>query len=491
MSVQLDLGSLRLSCPSIGLDLALTSSASISTLLHSCSLNTPSVANIESGRLWVAPAANVKLHVIVTWPSSLSKQRVIKLNQYLVTALQHAAVSSILLAPRLWTQLNFQPSLTVKPSQCPNTCFLVVSLTATTLSLTGKKAPTHRLGKDVPISHLKPPEGLPHWTLDELHLGLRISSSMRCPTLKNDSMLFEDSTPLEHQADMSSNPTAELTGLEQCIDLIDAALRLALSDLPSKALSGLKITKRSSFKHLDDICPAMWNPGHLEALASRAVFLPAISHALSNSVSQRAQSISLREKLKEISRQESVVTSENQEIEPQVIQKAVNIRLWRLMQRRLRDPTAGKKLKSIRIADPALPSSELDEDADNILSFEHEGEQHIHYPSEDFLELDEEGDEEENLLDVEYGSKWEDLFTSVELEDCLFDHDMLDDLHDQQPDGYTRITDTCVEDDMSSNSEDMLELLRYQCLKQSWIQLIAFGPPSSQVVSHLAFGPIL
>lgn len=77
-------------------------------------------------------------------------------------------------------------------------------------------------------------------------------------------MLFEDPTPLEQQADSGSTSTAELDNAEQSIDLVDAALRLALSNLPPKAFSGLKITEKASFKHLEDICPAMWRPSHLE-----------------------------------------------------------------------------------------------------------------------------------------------------------------------------------------------------------------------------------
>lgn len=79
-------------------------------------------------------------------------------------------------------------------------------------------------------------------------------------------MLFEDSTPLERQTDSSSPSPAELGNVELVIDLIDAALRLALTNLSSKTLAGKKITEKSSFKHLDDVCPAIWSPGHLEVV---------------------------------------------------------------------------------------------------------------------------------------------------------------------------------------------------------------------------------
>lgn len=81
-------------------------------------------------------------------------------------------------------------------------------------------------------------------------------------------MLFEDSTLLERQADPSLTSSVELGDLEHVVGLIDAALRLALTDLSPKALTGRKVTEKSSFKHLDSICPAMWSPDHLEVVFS-------------------------------------------------------------------------------------------------------------------------------------------------------------------------------------------------------------------------------
>ncbi|CAD0089253.1 unnamed protein product, partial [Aureobasidium vineae] len=375
---------MRLSCPSTGLDLALTSNASISTLAQSC--NTPSITHIESGR----------------------------------------------------------------PSQFSSTClFLAVSLTTAPLPVTNKKAPTHRLGKDVPFSHLKPPEGLSQWTLDQVHLKFDITSPSQSSVPENDAMLFECSTILEDQANVSSSSLAGTNNLEGAIGLIDAALRLALANLTPKALMNIKITERSSFKHLDEVCPAMWNP----------VLLPTISHALSNSISRRARSFSLKEKLKEISRQECPVMSNGQHTEPLTTQKAVSIRLWRLMQRRLRDPSAGKRLKSILISDAPLSTSEQDEDIDNSLSFEHGSEHSILQQSENCLGLDD-ADDEEDLLEIEYESECENLFRSADLEpdESPSDDEMLDCLHNGQHDNYDQVVASDIDDETASVFEDMLEL---------------------------------
>ncbi|THW64281.1 hypothetical protein D6D20_02997 [Aureobasidium pullulans] len=353
MCAHIDLGNLRLSCPSTRLDLVLTSNASFSTLARRSFQDTISATNIESACVWIAPATNVHLLLNITCPSFASGQYIDILKHRLLTALRHAA---------LWTQLNLQPSLSVEPSLHPDTGHLIIiSLTSAPPPSTGKKVPTHRLGKDVPFSHLKPPEGVPHWTLDQVNLGLDIRSPIQPMTADQDCMLFESPTPLD-QGDDASFPTNGGPKFESIVTLIDAALRLVITNLPPKALSGMKITERSSFKHLGDICPAMWSPGHLEAVASRTIFLPTISHAISDSVQQRARSFSLREKLKEVARQETTTTTSNS---PTTIQKAVSIRLWRLMQRRLRDPSAGKGLKSIQISDETLSMSGPDHEYEN------------------------------------------------------------------------------------------------------------------------------
>ncbi|THY80068.1 hypothetical protein D6C93_10057 [Aureobasidium pullulans] len=441
MSAHIDLGNLRLSCPSTRLDLVLTSNASFSTLAHRSFQDTLSATNIESARVWIAPATNVHLLLNITWPSFAIVFLLLSVMQQSVPfSLTHPS------STKLWTQLNLQPSLSVEPSLHPDTCHLIIiSLTSAPPPSTGKKVPTHRLGKDVPSSHLKSPEGVPHWTLDQVNLGLDIRSPMQPRTIDQDSMLFESPTLLD-QADDASFSTDGGPAPESIVILIDTALRLAITNVPPKALSGMKITERSSFKHLGDICPAMWSPGHLEAVASRTIFLPTISHAVSNSVQQRARSFSLREKLKEVARQETTTTTSDS---PTAIQKAVSIRLWRLMQRRLRDPSAGKGLKSIRISDETLSLSEPDHEYENVLDIEHELDTFVDWQANGCLELGD-MDADDDLLDVEYDDEWEDLFTDAEVDVDLLDDEMLDHSCDQMS------GDLCQ--DLADDLEEMLHL---------------------------------
>jgi hypothetical protein len=130
------------------------------------------------------------------------------------------------------------------------------------------------------------------------------------------------------------------------------------------------------------------------------------------------------------------------------------------MQRRLHDRSAGKKLSSIRASDATLSTLEQDEDADTILSFEYDDKRPVFSQSEDYFGLDEEADEEE-LLDIEYNSEWEDLFTDPEVVTCSSDDDdeMLDCLYENlNEDEDESLFSSGLEDDITSALEDMLEL---------------------------------
>jgi len=129
------------------------------------------------------------------------------------------------------------------------------------------------------------------------------------------------------------------------------------------------------------------------------------------------------------------------------------------MQRRLRDPSAAKRLPSIQISDTIPSTSEQDEDVDNILSFELDDNHHMFPQLEKCLKSDDEVNGEE-LLDVEYESEWEDLFTDSAAEYPVDDdEDMLDYLNiAQHDDDDEDMFSDDLEDDISSALEEMLEL---------------------------------
>jgi len=130
------------------------------------------------------------------------------------------------------------------------------------------------------------------------------------------------------------------------------------------------------------------------------------------------------------------------------------------MQRRLRDPSAAKKLQSIRASTTISSTSAQDADVNNILCFEFDDSHPIYPQFEKFSVFDDEVDEED-LLEIGYESEWEDLFADPAAErPADDDEEMLDCLHIAQhdDDDDEDMFSGDLEDDISSALEEMLEL---------------------------------
>jgi hypothetical protein len=167
-------------------------------------------------------------------------------------------------------------------------------------------------------------------------------------------------------------------------------------------------------------------------MASRAIFLPTISHAISHSVQHRAHSFSLKEKLHEIARQECHTATDSQEYDAQTIQQSVTTRLWRLMQCRLLATSTSKNLVSFQTSSSTLPAADMAHDDRDLLDISN-----LAQGDEELFELVSQSDtrvamilstdsEEEELLDMDHDSGWEHLFTHTQIQDDTLDTEMLD-----------------------------------------------------------------
>lgn len=157
-------------------------------------------------------------------------------------------------------------------------------------------------------------------------------------------------------------------------------------------------------------------------MASRAIFLPTISHAIAHSMRQRCSSSQLKVKLDEIARQERLShvniedeESDHQQRQVKSVQQAVTIRLWRLMQHRLRDSFVVKNIDPILTTN--LESLPVDEDADidDVFNLTDDAEeQTIMQP-----------DTPDEFIDSDYESDWGNLFAYTdEDDDCLFEDEL-------------------------------------------------------------------
>lgn len=207
---------------------------------------------------------------------------------------------------------------------------IAVTLSHDFSTSTVQRTPPHRLGAGVPSSDTKPPNGIQRFNLEEIHLGMMIARSPSQPTrsdrsrnhdpgygyrkgnssIQNSSErdVFDEASIIDFDlstdnvddqwveessldnlptvngrdvqslASSTSSPTAGVRDAysqpdsvrcrdtDGILNLIDAALRLSITDIPTKTLSGIFISEVSSFKRLEDFCPAVWSPDYLSVL---------------------------------------------------------------------------------------------------------------------------------------------------------------------------------------------------------------------------------
>lgn len=212
------------------------------------------------------------------------------------------------------------------------------------------------------------------------------------------------------EQELKANQLPDTVLYSEAIQLIDSALRLAMTERPKRLPSGVQATSVESLKRLSDIAPALWSPDHLPAVASHALFLPTIIHALS-SLSANAKNPNLRAKVDEIARQEGYVNAASSDFDKRMdaknqnlrgTEKAIGVRLWHMMQSGLFDANAARSLK------PLTGQLEGKEPGDQMLEMDLDSSQESHdmefeYDDEDDLFGDDSSETlsyEENDIDL-------------------------------------------------------------------------------------------
>ncbi|KAI9761620.1 MAG: hypothetical protein M1835_008147 [Candelina submexicana] len=169
--------------------------------------------------------------------------------------------------------------------------------------------------------------------------------------------------PAEGQ--LSAAQRTDALHLQHAVHLTDAALRNLICNRPLRTAPGIKV-KRNLTARLADLAPVLWSPGYLPAIAQRAHFIPTIAQAMA-SISTRAHSSTLRDKLMTISalapspilktpRSEISVTGSSS-VDRQAISTVLKARFWRIMQQKLFDPSAAKRLSPLKVSETAETQS--------------------------------------------------------------------------------------------------------------------------------------
>ncbi|USW58408.1 hypothetical protein Slin15195_G117270 [Septoria linicola] len=177
------------------------------------------------------------------------------------------------------------------------------------------------------------------------------------PQLKNGTGL-----PLQSLTRCFSTSDIDMSSSRRCedgvVDLLAAGLHYAIATPTKRSLDHVEVAGREAFKQLGDIWPEIFQPGYMESIASRAVFLPTITHALTQTCFYEARSMALRSKFNEVIRRQS--TLRYQPSSANIIQDLCSSRLWNLMQHGLRSGRPSSRIIATRRANVASLNTSID-----------------------------------------------------------------------------------------------------------------------------------
>ena len=225
------------------------------------------------------------------------------------------------LCSQLWHQLHFsQPSVRTASIEQSRT-LIEVTLTYANETTPRSSNSLHKIDLDVPFFDVKPPPGVLTAVLETVELDIKLYAGDRLSAEPSTGGHDIASAPHWHEcfdddADDSgsemllepenynegrslprlldspstlSEPTLQASISElpetmprtyQVLNLLDAAIRRAISGSLERLSCGIVMKCNRSFKTLSSIAPSLFRPGHLPAVASRSVFLPTIGRSL-------------------------------------------------------------------------------------------------------------------------------------------------------------------------------------------------------------------
>ena len=225
------------------------------------------------------------------------------------------------LCSQLWHQLYFsRPSVRTTSIEQART-LIEVTLTYSNETTSRSSNSPHKIDLDVPFFDVKPPPSVLTAGLETVELDIKLYAGDRLsaePSTggqdiasephwhdwfdddtddSNSEMLLESENynegrslpPLLDSSSTLQEPMFGTTMSElpdtmprtyQVLNLLDAAIKRAISGSLERLPCGIVMKCNRSFKTLSSIAPSLFRPGHLPAVASRAVFLPTISRSL-------------------------------------------------------------------------------------------------------------------------------------------------------------------------------------------------------------------
>ncbi|KAI2485344.1 hypothetical protein Ptr902_04284 [Pyrenophora tritici-repentis] len=285
---------------------------------------------LASGRLWVGRGHGMHIDLKITVrEEALPPHKLAELAE------------AICQAP-IWNQLMLKPTLLLNNAFEPGTVHLDIIHATTGLQEEQKR---HRLFPDVPAADTRPPIGVTTVCLQSVSLSIDIlemsprrkvtakrsdthPGDRRISSTQAQDSLQKGATPHPTTIRKRKRPITETGSTMQQVpvnnsrryidntpwsaidssstrinlyDMVNASLRLTICGTLNKTGNVSKI-KASTFRFgLADVAPSVWRIGYLTALSQRAHLLPTIARSLHQVGYERTVSLSLRDKLMNMS----------------------------------------------------------------------------------------------------------------------------------------------------------------------------------------------
>ncbi|KAL9123028.1 MAG: hypothetical protein Q9187_000419 [Circinaria calcarea] len=402
---------------------------------------------VTAGGLWIARGNDLKIFLHI-------KIDGIGMDEFELRDLIED-MGSFLKNAEMWSQLYLQPSLSnpsCKIDDTDSSATLILSLKHGPQPFWNSKSATK--ARTLIVSDTRPPADIPCAGLEEVRIDLiflRTSQIVRKrikhkisdypgKTSGND-ILFEDNdlcsaefrplinidltgkTPNSYftvtprtsakkrkrkSSSSISTPNRQALDITAAVKIVDAILRSFIYDTKIRLSPGVERKEISPGPKLAEISPALFSPGYLHAVCQRNRFLPRISHSIA-SIHRRAKSAVLGSKIDTLLSSPLNCEPEAElngipflTMSPQTLTVALQTRLWNLIQHRLFDRQAARKLKPLQTpaADQHRASDEMLDNEEPETAFQMPDEPSLSSDQEEMLGrgLHDEDDKEEMLF---------------------------------------------------------------------------------------------
>lgn len=157
---------------------------------------------------------------------------------------------------------------------------------------------------------------------------------------------------------------AQVLSTGDLLQAIEAGLRYVTLKSPIRKVKSATVSSNEGFKSLSSIAPALWVPDYHRSVSSRAVLIPTITHAIANISSRASANLGLREKIRQLARQQSRKddqdSSSNARVRASELQDAVSVQIWQGMTSSLSSTAVPRRLQPF--SDVAEPNDHADAD---------------------------------------------------------------------------------------------------------------------------------